>query len=1015
MSRLWAFYLVGCVGTLHSQTAPAAIDFRRDVEPILKSACLPCHTGVKAGGQLRLESKALAMRGGISGPVIVPGKSAQSRLLHRVLGQGGEKQMPLGRAPLTAAQIAKLRRWINAGAVWPQDAFAKPSAAPEKHWAYIKPVRPADPPVQKEEWVRNPIDRFVLARLEKEKIAPSPEASRETLIRRLSLDLTGLPPSIQEVEEFSRDTSPDAYEKLVDRLLASPHYGERWARPWLDLARYADTNGHEADRRRSIWKFRDWVIQALNQDMPFDQFTVEQIAGDMLPDPTVDQLIATGFHRNTMYNEEGGVDKEEAHWENLVDRVNTTATVWLGSTVGCAQCHNHKYDPFTQKEYYQLLAFFNNTDRKVRGSGRFRTEPQLDLPTSEQSARKKTLEAEIETLERQLKTTTPELSAAQAEWERAVREATRDWRTLDPLRAESLAGSTLSKQDGASILVSGENPFDDTYLIEAALPESAATALRIEALPHASLPRNGPGRDAYGNFFLTQVQVELVSSGRTEPVPIRKVLVDDGRTDDKKFKQLWTVDATRDETRLARQIILVAQTPFGSPGDKLVIRIRQKSELIGQGLGHFRLSVTSANDPGIIVDIPAKSRALLDIPESSRTTQQKRTLADAYRAVAPSLEAARSRLKDARKELENLGIVTTLVLAEQPTFERPSAPIRERGSFLSPGEKVYANVPSVLPPLPETELPNRLGLARWLVSADNPLTARVTMNRVWEQYFGRGIVETSEDFGTQGQAPSHPELLDWLATELVARKWSLKAMHRLIVTSATYRQVSTVTPILLERDPDNRLLSRGPRFRMEAEMLRDVTLAASGLLSRKIGGPSVFPYQPDGVWDLPYNDETWMESKGEDRYRRGLYTFIRRTAPYPSMLTFDAPSREFCTVRRVRTNTPLQALTTLNDPAFFAAAKALAGRIFKEAPPDPRSRVEHGFRLCVARKPSPAEVDRLLTWLNNERQSFESRVADATRLARDRLAGIDASHAEFAAWTMLSNVLLNLDETLTKE
>ena len=350
MSRLWAFYVVGCIGVLPAQTARPAIDFRRDVEPILKSACLPCHTGAKAGGQLRLESKALAMRGGISGPVIVPGNSAHSRLLHRILGQGGEKQMPLGRAPLTVAQIAKLRRWINAGAVWPPDSLAKPLAAPEKHWVYIKPVRPADPPVQKEEWVRNPIDRFVLARLEKEKITPSPEASRETLIRRLSLDLTGLPPSIQEVEEFSRDTSPDAYEKLVDRLLASPHYGERWARPWLDLARYADTNGHEADRRRSIWKFRDWVIQALNQDMPFDQFTVEQIAGDMLPDPTVDQLIATGFHRNTMYNEEGGVDKEEAHWENLVDRVNTTATVWLGSTVGCAQCHNHKYDPFTQKE-----------------------------------------------------------------------------------------------------------------------------------------------------------------------------------------------------------------------------------------------------------------------------------------------------------------------------------------------------------------------------------------------------------------------------------------------------------------------------------------------------------------------------------------------------------------------------------------------------------------------------------------------------------------------------------------
>ena len=403
------------------------------------------------------------------------------------------------------------------------------------------------------------------------------------------------------------------------------------------------------------------------------------------------------------------------------------------------------------------------------------------------------------------------------------------------------------------------------------------------------------------------------------------------------------------------------------------------------------------------------------IPEANRTDQQKKALAENYRAVAPSLDDSRKRLKDLRKELADIGIVSTLIMGEQKTFERPSAVIRVRGSFTSPGEKVYAALPAALPPLPETEMPNRLGFARWLVSPDNPLTARVAVNRIWEQYFGIGIVETSEDFGSQGQPPSHPELLDWLATELMAQKWSMKAMHRLIVTSAVYRQASAVSPSLLERDPYNRLLARGPRFRMEAEMIRDVTLASSGLLNAKIGGPSVFPYQPDGIWDLPYNDEAWVESKGGDKYRRGLYTFIRRTSPYPSMLTFDAPSREFCAVRRLRTNTPLQALTALNDPAFFDAAKALAARILKEAGPNTRSRAEHGFRLCVARKPSPTEIDRLISWIEKETNHFEMRTGDAAKLAGRRPADVRAPDAEFAAWSVLSNILLNLDETLTKQ
>jgi hypothetical protein len=913
----------------------------------------------------------------------------------------------MGGSPLPADKIALIKAWIDRGAPWPDEERAA------KHWAYSKPVRPAEPPVKNKAWVRNPVDAFVLARLEKERLAPSPEAPKETLIRRVSLDLTGLPPTPLEVDEFVADQSPDAYEKLVDRLLASPRYGERWARPWLDLARYADTNGFEADRTRTAWKYRDWVIQALNRDMPFDRFTIEQIAGDMLPEATTEQRIATGFHRNTMFNEEGGVDREEAHWEVLVDRVSTTATVWLGSTLACAQCHDHKFDPFKQKEYYQFLAFLNNSDMDTRGryGATRRYEPKLDLPTPEQEAERKRLEAKIDELDLRLKTFTPELTREQAEWERSVAAAASEWSTLVPERMEGIAGTTLAAAENGAVLASGENPRQEAYVIEARTSLSGITGIRLEALPHPSLPRGGPGRDAYGNLFITSFEVEAspaASPDTSQKIGFQEIIADNGSINEKRHRQLWAVDASREDQRLPRQIVFVTEEPFGSGETLIRIRMRQESRFSGQGIGHFRLSVTSAADPTAVVTVSHKLRPVLALEESARSEAQKKELADYFLSTAPSLKAARRELKALREELDALGIASTLVLRERPSFDRASAHMRARGSFLSPGELVYANVPAVLPPLPESELPNRLGLARWLVSKENPLTARVVVNRFWEQIFGRGIVETAEDFGAQGSPPSHPELLDWLATEFMERKWGMKAMHRLIVTSSTYRQSSRVTPPLLERDPDNRLLARGPRFRMEAEMIRDYTLAASGLLSAKIGGPSVFPPQPEGIWDLPYNDDKWVESQGEDRYRRGLYTFIRRTAPYPAMLNFDATSREVCTVRRIRTNTPLQALTTLNDPAFFEAAQALAKRIVKEAGPDARSRAETAFRLSIARRPKPAELDRVLTWQERERQFFEQHPDDMRKIA----GGEDP---DLAAWTMVSNILLNLDEALTKE
>jgi mono/diheme cytochrome c family protein len=1013
--------------------AGQSVDFVRDIQPIFEASCYQCHSGAQPKSQLRLDSKPLALKGGLSGPVIVPGDSEGSRLVHRVLGLHGEQRMPLNGDPLAAEQIALLRRWIDEGARWP-DAASAGDATLEKHWAYVKPARPELPAVGKKAWVRNPIDAFVLARLEREKLEPSPEASREALIRRVALDLTGLPPSLEEVDAFVNDSTPDAYEKVVDRLLASPHFGERWARPWLDLARYADTNGHEKDNRRSMWKYRDWVIGALNSDMPFDRFTIEQIAGDMLPKATDDQRVASGFNRNTMINEEGGVDQEEARWETIVDRVGTTATVWMGSTLACAQCHNHKYDPFSQKDFYKLFAFFDNTDYTLEGDASISEqkliEAKLEIPTADQDARRKEIAAEMAALEKRLDLRTPELDAEQAVWERAVTAARADWTPLVPTRVSATGGTILETLADGSIVAAGGGAGGESYVIEAKTTLQGITGLRLEALADPSLPRGGPGRDPYGNFVLTGIRVDAAPGAldRAGRIAFVKTRADD-ETWDLPAKSLfepegkgWGIDATRDEVRVNRQAVFVAGAPFGASGET-VLTVTLEQAYPGQSIGRFRLSVTTAHDPTVIVGVPVKLRTAFDTPAGERTEKERAALAKHYRSIAPSLKPARDRLAALKKSLDGLDIASTLVMRERPSFERPSTHLRVRGAYLNKGDKIYADVPAFLHPLPASQMPNRLGLAHWLVDENNPLVARVTINRLWEQYFGRGIVETSEDFGTQGARPTHPELLDWMATELLARKWSTKAIHRLVVTSATYRQSSRVTPALLERDPDNKLLARGPRFRMEAEMIRDVGLTASGLLSRTIGGPSVFPYQPDGIWSLPYNDDKWVMSGAEDRHRRGLYTFWRRTSPYPSMLTFDAMSREFCTARRVRTNTPLQALTALNDPAFFEMARGLAKRMMAEGPAGERERAAYGFRLCVARRPEPIEVDHLIALYRRQLARFSADVPTARKVvgglqgvARPVADDSDQGAApELAAWTVVANVLLNLDETVTKE
>jgi hypothetical protein len=1003
------------------QGSAAQVDFAREIQPILEKHCYECHGRSKARAQLRLHAPPFILKGGQSGSALTPGNGSTSLLIRRLLDANEEDRMPLDAEALPAATIALLERWIDQGAPMPAAAAAA-DAEVEEHWAYVPPRRPRLPDVAERGWPRTPVDRFVLARLEREGLAPSEEAGRATLLRRLSLDLIGLPPSPAEVDAFLADRSPDAYERAVERLLASPHYGERWARPWLDLARYADTNGYEKDNRRSIWKFRDWVIDAFNADMPFDRFTVEQIAGDMLPDAGVSQRIASGFHRNAMTNEEGGVDPEESRYEVLVDRVNTTATVWLGTTLACAQCHNHKYDPFSQKDYFRFLAFFASSDFQSRtfGDGTRYFEPTLDLATPEQEGARKALQADIDRLDAELKTMTPELRAAQEEWEARLREASSQWTRVTPSAVRATNGTRLAVAADGSVLASGPNPALTSYTVTAETPLQGITGVRLEALPDASLPRGGPGRDGYGHFRVTGLRVAAAplgaAAGAAAPIEISTVKVDDSAAAFDPGDLLgrkaagysrkggsWAINAMRDTERVPRHAVLAAAEPLGHPaGTRLTVTIDHLEGTIGQGIGRFALSVTTAADPLAGADLPARLRPVLARPAAERSRAEADDIAAVFRAATPLLKERRDALAKARKALADLQIPSTLVMKERHSFERPSYELRERGSFEAKGERVYAATPASLHAMRDDRPINRLGLAHWLVDRRNPLVARVAVNRMWEQLFGRGLVETSEDFGTQSSAPSHPDLLDWLAVEFMENGWSQKALLRTIVLSSTYRQSSVVPPGLADRDPYNRLLARGPRVRLEAETIRDSALAASGLLSRKMYGPSVFPPQPDGIWNMPYNADRWVTSAGEDRYRRSLYTFWRRTSPYPSFMTFDATSRELCTVRRVRTNTPLQALTLLNDPAALETARALAARMI-DAAGDDRGRAAFGVKLVLARPATDTELDRLVAFFESERAHYAAQ-PDAS----------GGTPPALAAWTVVANVLLNLDEAITK-
>jgi hypothetical protein len=1176
--------------------------FEREVRPILSRFCFKCHgpdEGQRQSG-LRLDVRERAVRDADSGRrAIVPGQPNASELLRRIhLPDGSDEKMPPAstKLELTGEQREILKRWIAAGAEY------------RPHWAFVAPRRPPLPAVRMASWPRNGIDRFVLARLEAEGLQPSAPADRHTLARRVFLDLIGVPPTPEEADEFVNDASPDAYERLVERLLASPAYGERWARRWLDLARYADTNGYEKDRARSMWPYRDWVIQAINDDLPFDQFTIDQIAGDMRPNASLSQRIATGFHRNTMLNEEGGIDPLEFRFHAMTDRVATTGAVWLGLTLQCAQCHTHKYDPITQTDYYRFFGLLNNAD-----------EPELDIPVPELIAKQAEIQRRVAELEAEL----PNRFPPPAEF---------DWLTPKPIAVKSDAGATAEIQADASVLLSGTNPAMDSYEIQFESDWADVTAIRLEALIDDKLPSKGPGRTPHGNFVLSEITASISppdTPGESQPIKFTNAVADfsqeqfgvgqaiDGNAKtggwaihgpgtwnvnraatfvlaqpagvankparwtikleqqhgtqhtlgkfrvsvgrrkaaggsveeqrrqhfDQKFNAWlasaestavkWTplrptsatsnlplltiepdgsVFSSGDISKSDLYEVTFADAPAGVtalrletlPDDRLpkhgpgrvyyegphgdfflsdialatpsgLVRFARASQSFasgsstaaaalddnkqtgwsingGQGkphaavfglaeplresrftlrmlceryyaagIGRFRVSVTTATLPAETIFLPSEVEAALLTPRDARSPVQIARLKQHFVSIAPELAAERQAIEALRSQLPTLP--TSLVMQERPTSNPRPTHRHHRGEFLQPKEVVAPGSFSALPPLPDGPV-NRLALAQWLVSPNNPLTARVLVNRHWSAFFGRGLVRTQEDFGLQGTPPTHPDLLDWLAVEFGSQKaeggmrasappsafhlptsWSLKRLHRLIVTSATYQQSSRVTPELLRRDASNELLARGPRFRVEAEAVRDALLSVSGLLGRKLGGPSVFPPQPANITtEGTYGQLAWKVSEGLDRHRRSLYTFAKRTAPFAMFTAFDAPSGEACVCRREVSNTPLQALTLLNDSIFTEASQAL-GRHFASSIGTDDTRLRELFRRCLTRPPTDNEVALLDRFLSAQRERLAVKELDAAMLG---------GSAEEAAWSLVARALLNLDEAVTK-
>ncbi|MCI0540341.1 MAG: PSD1 and planctomycete cytochrome C domain-containing protein, partial [Verrucomicrobiales bacterium] len=1096
-----------------------SVDFNREIRPILSDNCFACH-GPDEGARkakLRLDHREGALKGGKSGdPAIIPGKPDESELIKRIMTSDEDDLMPppKSKKKLTATQMDLLKRWVAEGAAWPS------------HWAFEKPQRAPLPETALKNWAKNEIDRFVLARLEKEGLKPSPQADKPTLIRRASLDLTGLPPTVEEVDAFLNDSSATAYEKLVDRLLDSSRYGEHMAKSWLDAVRYADSHGYHIDSQRDIWPYREWVIKALNQNIPFDEFTAQQLAGDLLPNATTDQKIASGYVRCNMSTGEGGAIEAEYQSKYAFDRTETTGTIWLGLTLVCSRCHTHKYDPILQREYYGLYAFFNNLNEPVMDGNKPNPDPFLPLPTAEQKARQAELKGLITDTQTKIDRPVAELDDAQRLWQTDWHQKLKaGWALLavKEAKATSTSGTAFKTLEGGSILAEPGKSSQEIYEIATKLDPGKLGALRLEAIPHKSLPAQGSGRAQDGRFRLMEIEAEIMSAkAEGKPMKLRfaHATADSAEASHEAAKAIdgnsdtgWSI-STNAITEMHNAIFVLGEAVSVAAEAELRIRLRFEGADANRALGHFRF--TAAQDAQLVnwlippkpdpwrVIGPFKTEGLqaglsetyepekeIDLKKSYPGVREEvrwnvrgdledgkrhllvhdlhgvhgayyfyRTIkveedrkaqlslraddlfkiwlngqlvlersnpakptdsADkvnvnlqrgenkilvkvvnhqgaAYFAfdkdlgrsetlapeIAPVLAATekpvnndaskvrnsyrrehsdefkqlfaeRDRLQSEQSSLERT-IPTTIVAKE---MEKPRETFMlMRGEYDKVSEKVTPGVPSILPPLPPDAPLNRLTLAKWLTSAEHPLTARVTVNRHWQQYFGVGLVKTAEDFGIQGERPSHPDLLDWLATEFIGTGWDVKRLQRLIVTSATYRQSSKLTPELRGRDPENRLLARGPRFRVDGEVLRDMALYVGGMMVEKQGGRSVKPFEPPGLWEAVSfnNSQKYVPDTGEGQYRRSLYTYWKRQSPPPNMLIFDAPTREYCVVRRPRTNTPLQALTLLNDPQFVEASRAFAQRILLEGGDSIDSRIAYGFRLATARAPAAEEI-----------------------------------------------------------
>ena len=1059
--------LLAALVCCHASAQTGEVAYNRDVRPILSERCYTCHgpDESRRKSNLRLDTEAGA-KGDLGGRfAIVPGSTDNSEVLQRITSDNLARRMPpaySGAAKLSDREIDILTRWVAQGAKW------------QKHWSFLAPVRPALPAVGDKSWPKNAIDYFVLARLDRENLKPSAEADRRTLIRRVSLDLTGLPPMPAEVDTFLRDTSPNAYENVVDRLLASPRYGERMAMRWLDAARYADTNGYQTDAERSMWRWRDWVIDAFNRNMPYDRFTVEQIAGDLLPGTTRDQVIATGFNRNHRANGEGGIIPEEYAAEYVVDRVDTTSTVWLGVTLGCARCHNHKYDPFTQKEFYQMFAYFNRVPERGNAFKYGNSPPVIAAPLPDQEAKLKALEQQLTAAERQESGLEPKIREAQAAWEASIRAGSRiDWArsrdgaidlplagdlngeiTADPPRSERYRylmenGPVAVPRSftGRAVWKDGEAQYDEAPMGRAAefdgkryvdvgavgnfgFYDSFTVAAWIKPTAASGMIAGSTTDESEGKGYGL-----LLKDGHLYATLAQRWLDDGVRVQSEQTLPLnqWShVSLTYDGSRLAGGVHLYLN------GRELAAKVLldymnqpfdSKQPLrIGAGLGaanrfhgeiagvHIYRAALSPEESAVLALAEPVNR-LAQVAQGERTAAQAAKLRWSFldRYAPRELKDARNAVLDLRDQRQRLvdSLPTVMVMSDDSPRQTH---VLVRGSYDRPSDAVEPGIPAVLPPLPTGAPNNRLGLARWIVDRSNPLTARVAVNRFWQTYFGIGLVKTVEDFGAQGEWPSNPELLDWLATEFMDKAWDVKALQKTIVMSATYRQSSRVTPELMQKDPDNRLLARGPRVRLSAEMVRDQALAAAGLLVEKVGGPSVKPYQPAGLWKELSGGDDYKPDHGDALHRRSLYTYWKRTAPPPMMMNFDAAGRETCVVRDLRTNTPLQALNLMNDVTYLEAARKMAERMMQEGGNSAAERIGYGFELATARRPGDHEREILLESFAYYRDAFQSNQSAAVQYLAQGEAPRDEKldAQDLAAYTAVASLILNLDTTLNK-